>query len=327
MNPEQNGASAPPRRLLLGNALTALALPALAQDFPSRAVTLVVPFPPGGTLDTLARLVAERLRGLLGQPVVVESRAGAGGHVGGAFVARAQPDGHTLLVAPQLSFNADLLYTGLPYDPRALEPVSVLTSYPNVLAARRDFGPSTVPELLEAARAAPEQLTYGSQGNGQIAHLTFEMLRSMTGARLTHVPYRGSAPMVTALLGREVDLGADNLITMGEHLRAGTMKLIAITGAKRVPAHPTVPTVAETVPGFVSDTWTAVGAPRSTPIGVRRHLAAAIGQAVRSPEFLERLVDAQAEPLGNTPEQMAEMIRESRARWEPVIRTGNIRVE
>ena len=295
--------------------------------WPSRTVTIVVPFPPGGTLDTLARSVAERLRESLGQPVVVDNRAGAAGNIGAGYVARSQPDGHTLLCAPQLTFNADLLHPNLPFDPRAFEPVSVLATYPNVIVGRQDLPFATVPALLERARAQPETLTYGSQGNGQIAHLTFAMLEMMAGVRMTHVPYRGSAPLLTALLSGEVDLSTDNLLTMNAHVAAGRLRLLAVTGRERLASYPDVPAMGEFVPGFVSDTWTAIGAPPRTPPGIRERLAVAIDRAVRTPEFRDKLADVQAEPFGGTPEAMRALVRESRERWAPVIRTASIRMD
>lgn len=295
--------------------------------WPSRPVTIVVPFPPGGTLDTLARSVAERLWQSLGQPVVVDNRAGAGGNIGAGTVARAQPDGYTLLCAPQLSFNADLLYPDLPFDPRAFEPVSVLATYPNVIVGRQGLPFSTVPALLERARAQPEGITYGSQGNGQIAHLTFAMLEMMAGVRMVHVPYRGSAPLLTALLAGEVDLSADNLLTMNAHIAAGRLKLLAVTGRARLASYPDVPAMGEFVPGFVSETWTAIGAPPRTPPAIRERLAAAIDGAVHTAEFRGRLAELKAEPIGGTPETMRTLVRESRERWEPVIRTAGVRME
>ncbi|MFT8243093.1 Bug family tripartite tricarboxylate transporter substrate binding protein [Roseomonas sp. BN140053] len=316
------------RTLLAGAALGATPFPARAQDaFPSRAVTIVVPFPPGGTLDTLARAVAEKLRASFRQPVVVDNRAGGAGHVGAAQVARAQPDGHTLLCAPQMSFNADLLYPDLNYDPRGFEPVSVLATYPNVLVARQDLPVSSLAELLARVREQPDRLTYGSQGSGQIAHLTFKLLEMMTGLRMMHVPYRGSAPLLTALLSGEVDVSADNLLTMGGQVAAGRLKLLAVTGRDRLPAFPDIPAVGELVPGFVSDTWTAIGAPPRTPAEIRGRLAAAIDQAVHTADFRDKLADVQAEPFGRTPEAMRDLVRESRERWAPVIRTAEIRVE
>lgn len=311
-------------------AAAGLFLPRLARAqpaWPSRPITIVVPFPPGGTLDTLARTLAEKLRPALGQPVLVDNRAGAAGNVGASQVARAQPDGHTLLCAPQMSFNADLLYPDLNYDPRGLEPVSVLATYPNVIVGRQDLPFSGVPELLGAARARPDQITYGSQGNGQIAHLTFKMLETMTGIRMVHVPYRGSAPLLTALLSGEVDISADNLLLMNSQIAAGRLKLLAVTGRARLPSYPAVPAVGEFVPGFVSDTWTAIGAPPRTPAVIREKLAAAIDAAVHTADFREKLADVQAEPFGRTPEAMRAMVRESRKRWAPVISSTGIRVE
>ncbi len=296
-------------------------------SYPSRPITIVVPTPPGGALDLITRLASEKLRGILGQPVVLEYKPGAGLNIGASFVANAAPDGYTLLTAPQLTYNADLLSAKLPYDPRMLEPVTVMVGYPNVVVARSNLPVTSFGELLTYARARPEEMTYGSQGNGQISHLTFEMLNLMANIKLNHVPYRGSAPAIADIVGAQIDLLADNQFSTDAYIAAGKMKLLAVTGTQRLPAYPNVPTVAEFVPRFVSDTWLAIGAPPGTPKEIRNKLASAFAQALRMPDVKAKLAEAHAEIIASTPERMADIVRESRQRWEPVVRAAKIRIE
>jgi tripartite-type tricarboxylate transporter receptor subunit TctC len=296
-------------------------------NYPSRPITIIVPTPPGGTLDLITRLASEKLRGILGQPVMLEYKPGAGLNIGAAFVANAAPDGYTLLTAPQLTYNADLLSAKLPYDPQTLEPVTVMVGYPNVVVARPNLPVSSFAELLAYARAHPDELTYGSQGNGQISHLTFEMLSLMANIKLRHVPYRGSAPAIADILGAQIDLLADNQFSTDTYIAAGKMKLLAVTGTERLPAYPNVPAVAEFIPGFVSDTWLAIGAPRGTPKEIRSKLASAFAEALRMPDVKAKLAEAHADIIASTPERMADIVRESRERWEPVVRAANIRIE
>ena len=296
-------------------------------SYPTRPITIVVPTPPGGTLDLITRLASIKVQAILGQPVTLEYKPGAGLNIGAAHVARAAPDGYTLLTAPQLTFNADLLSASLPYDPHKLEPVTVMVGYPNVVVARPNLPVSNFPELLAYARAHPDALTYASQGNGQISHLTFELLNLMANLKLRHVPYRGSAPAITAILGDQIDLLADNQFSTAAYIVAGKMKLRAVTGTQRLPAYPNVPTVAEFVPGFVSDTWLAIAAPPGTPKEIRSKLASAFAEALRMPDVKAKLAEAHADIIASSPERMAEIIRESRARWEPVVRAANIRIE
>ena len=208
-------------------AIANLAQPAHAQsDFPNRVVTIVVPFPAGGALDSLARIMAEKLRAKFGQPVIIENKAGAGGNLGSGFVARSDPDGYTLLFAPQLIFSADLLSDNLNYDPTKLEPVSVLVEYPNVILARADLPVKDFGELLEFIRKNPGKLNYASQGNGQIGHLTIEMMKMMGKLDSVHVPYRGSAPAIADLLAGSTDILADNLVATAGLVKAGKLKML-----------------------------------------------------------------------------------------------------
>jgi tripartite-type tricarboxylate transporter receptor subunit TctC len=309
-------------------ALALWPVPAAAQtEYPVRPITVIVPTPPGGTLDRVTRLAGEKLRGILGVPVVLEYKPGAGLNLGAAIVAHAAPDGYRLLSAPQLTYNADLLSGNLTYNPRSLEPVTVMVGYPNVMVSRANLPVNGLAELLDYARKHPDKLSYASQGVGQISHLTFEMLKLMAGIGMRHVPYRGSAPAITDILGGQVDLLIDNQFATDSHIAAGTLKLLAVTGRERLPSYPDIPAVAELVPGFVSDTWLAIGAPPGTPRDIRNKLAQAFAQALRTPDVQAKLAEGYAEVIASTPERMAEIVRESRERWEPVVKAANIRTD
>jgi tripartite-type tricarboxylate transporter receptor subunit TctC len=271
-------------------------------------------------------MVAEKLRGALNAQVVVENRpGGAGGLVGTESVWRAAPDGYTLLVAPQLTFSVNnLLFPKQSFDTRTFEPVSVIARYPTVLLGRADLPANNTAELVAYARANPGKINYGSQGKGQIGHLTMELVKYLGKVDMVHVPYRGSAPAINDLLAGQIDVLPDLLLATKQHIAAGKMKLLGVGTAERMPAYPDVPTLAEALPGATSDTWMAVVAPPGTPAEITRALSAAVGQAVRAPDTAARITDLQAEPLGTTPDGMRELIRQSAERWTPVIHAAKI---
>jgi tripartite-type tricarboxylate transporter receptor subunit TctC len=297
-------------------------------SYPSRTISIVVPFPAGGTADLLPRLVAEQVRPALGQTIIVENKPGAAGNIGTEGVWRATPDGYTLINAPQLTFSVNhLLNPNLRFDPRTLEPVSVLATYPTVLFARADLPANTLAELIAYAKANPGKMSYASQGRGQIGHLTLEALKLRAGIDILHVPYRGSAPAINDLLAGQVDILADNLLSGMQHVQNGKLKLIAVGGKDRLKAFPNAATFAETLPGFYSDTWMAIAAPPGTPKDITKKLSDTIAKALQSPDLRRRMEELQAEPLGSTPEQMAALIKESHDRWAPVITKANITSE
>jgi tripartite-type tricarboxylate transporter receptor subunit TctC len=314
----------------LGAALLLSTGPAAAQtSYPNRPVTLVVPLSAGGTADILARIVAEKLRDVLGQPVVVENRpGGAGGMVGTESVVKAGPDGYTLLWAPQLTFSvAHILYPKLSFDPRALEPISVIATYPAILLGRPDLPANNAAELLAYARANPGKINYGSQGNGQIGHLTSELLMHMAKVKLVHVPFRGSAPALTALLAGQIDILPDLMPASKPHIEGGKIKLLAVASRDRLKTFPNVHTVGEVLPGFQSDTWMALAAPPGTPKEVIDKLSDAVARIFRMPELRARIAGLDVEPLGSTPAQMRELVRQSAERWLPVIEAAKIAIE
>ena len=305
--------------------LLAAAATACSEPYPTRMISIVVPFPPGGTADLLPRLVAEKIRPMLGQTVIVENRPGASGNIGLESVARSAPDGYTLLNAPQLTFSVNhLLNPNLRVDPRTLEPISVLASYPTVIYARASLPVNSLPELIAYAKANPGKLNYASQGRGQIGHLTMEAIRLRDDLSMVHVPYRGSTPAMNDLLAGQADLLADNLLAGMQHVQSGALKLIAVGGKERLKAYPNVATIAETLPGLYSETWMAMAAPPGTPKQITHKLSEMIAKALQSPDLRGRISELQAEPLGSTPEQMATMIKESYDRWAPVITKANI---
>jgi tripartite-type tricarboxylate transporter receptor subunit TctC len=296
-----------------------------AQTYPARPITIIIPFPAGATADTLTRMVADKLRGLLGQQIIVENRTGAGANIGAELVARAAPDGYTLLSGAQLTFSVNhLLNPNLAFDPRAFEPISVLATYPSLLLGRADLPASDVPQLVAYAKANPGKLSYASQGRGQIGHLTMELFKSLTGVDIVHIPYRGSAPALNDLLGGQVDIIADVPVATVPYIEARKMKLLATAGARRLDRFPNVPTIAETLPGFESNTWVALAAPPGTPKEITKKISDAVAEAIRSPELAGRMRDAMVEPGGTTPERMAEIIHESYDRWSPVVVSGKI---
>src|SRR5262245_52091671 len=299
---------------------------ARADTYPSRPITMVVPLPAGGPADILTRLVAEKLRGALNAQVVVENRpGGAGGLVGTEWVWRAPPDGYTLLVAPQLTFSVNnLLFPKQSFDTRKFETISVIARYPTVLLGRLVLPANNTADLIAYARNNPGKINYGSQGKGQIGHLTMELIKYLGKVDMVHVPYRGSAPAINDLLAGQIDVLPDLLLATKQHIAAGKMKLLGVGSAERMPAYPDVPTLAEALPGATSDTWMAVVAPPGTPVEITRTLSAAIGQAVRAPDTSKRISDLQAEPLGSSQDEMRELIRQSAARWTPVIEAATI---
>jgi tripartite-type tricarboxylate transporter receptor subunit TctC len=300
---------------------------ALAQSYPAKPVRVIVPFPPGGTADLLSRTTAQKLSASLGQQFIVESRAGAGGNLGAELVYRAEPDGYTLLATPPHILTVNPLLYPLAFDPSRFVPVSIIAAYPNVLLATPKFPASTLDELIAQARAQPGRVNVASQGSGTISHLSVELLKSMASINLTHVPYKGTAPAMTDLLGGQVDLMFDNLITAMPHVKAGKLKLIGVGGAKRVAAFPDVPAIAERLPGFHSETWMAYVAPPGTPMEIATKLSAGIARAVREPDFQKLLTELQADPVGNTPREMAEAVAQERERWGKVIRDAKITVQ
>lgn len=320
------------RRSLLAAAVAlAVAGPTLshARSFPTRPVRIVVPFPAGGTADLLPRIVGEKLAANWGEPVIVENRVGAGGNIGADAVARAEPDGHTLLASPPgpLAINHNL-YAKLSYDPTRFVPITILATVPNVLAARADLAAGSVKEVIALARANPGKLTYASQGNGSTSHLTASLFESMANVKMLHVPYKGTAPALTDLIAGRVDIFFDNLGFTLSHHRLGKIKILAVASPGRAPALPDVPTIAEAaLPGFQSVTWFGVVAPEGTPRAIAEQLGAAFNEALKLADVQRRFLEVGAEPKGGTPAETAAFIREETERWHKVIKSANVRLD
>jgi tripartite-type tricarboxylate transporter receptor subunit TctC len=296
--------------------------------YPSRPITIVVPFPAGGAADLLARMAGEAVKNALGQPAVVENRAGASGTTGTEYVSRADPDGYTLVNAPMFNLSiSDLIGRNSKFDPRTMEPVSILSIYPTVLYARANLPVNTLPELIAYAAANPNKLSYASQGLGQIGHLTVEEIKTRANLEILHVPYRGSAPAVTDLISGQVDLLADSVSAGIEHVRTGKLKVLAVGSKERLNVFPDVATFGETLPGSYSETWMAIAAPANTPKPIIAKLSEAIATGFSKPEAKARVSHLQIDLLGSTPEQMAAIVTATRERWQPVITKAKIVIE
>jgi tripartite-type tricarboxylate transporter receptor subunit TctC len=316
------------RRLLLATTL-ALAASAHSQDYPTRPIRIIVPYPAGGSADLLPRIFAEKLSAKWGQPVLVENRPGAGGNVGAEVAYKAEPDGYTLFAtAPGPLVVNQNLYRKLAFDPAQFVPVTIMGVIPNVLLVNPKLPASRVQELVAIARADPGKLNYGSQGNGTTSHLTAELFKSMGGdLKITHVPYKGSAPAIAALLGGEIDLIFDNLGVTLQHIKSGKLRVLAVCTEKRLASLPDVPAMSEILPGFSSVAWFGIVAPPKTPAPIAEKLSAAVAEAIRQPDVAKRLGAMSAEPVGDTPAEMAAFMRRDGERWKSVIETAQVKVD
>jgi tripartite-type tricarboxylate transporter receptor subunit TctC len=302
---------------------------AQAQDFPTRTVRIIVPFPPGGTADAMPRIIADWLSRKWGQAVVIENRAGAGGNVGAEVVAKSDPDGYTLLASPPppLVINQNL-YPHLDFDPAQFVPIAVMGRVPNGLIVNPGkIAANTVADFIAYAKANEGKVTDATQGNGTTSHLTAELFQMMAHVKLQNVPYRGSGPAMNDLVGGAVDCAFDNIGAPMQLVKAGRLKLIALATPKRVATLPDVPTIAETVPGFESVTWFAVAAPPGTPAAVVEKINAGINDALHDSEVQKRFADLTAEPVGGTPEATAAYFRDETARWKGVITSAHVTLD
>jgi tripartite-type tricarboxylate transporter receptor subunit TctC len=317
---------------LLFSLLTSLAITdaAIAADYPSKPVRLVVPFPPGGTLDIVARGLAPDLATHLGQQIVIENRAGANGVIGYDLVARAPADGYTLLIGGGSGIAVHpALLAKLPYDPvKAFAPVSMLASFPSVLIANPSFSASSVSELIALAKATPGKLSYGSPGTGNINHLVGESFKSLTGVDLVHVPYKGAALVITDVIAGHVPIGFVLLPGALPQVRAGKLKALAVTTNQRVAAAPNLPTMAEAgVPGLDLVDWAGILVPAGTPNEVISRLNQDISKVVRSTEVRQRWIDQGLEPRATTSDELAAAIKSDIDKWGKIVRDAGIRSE
>jgi tripartite-type tricarboxylate transporter receptor subunit TctC len=319
------------KRTLFAIAAAAIAGLAGAQaqaPYPSRPVTLVLPLPAGGTADLLCRFAAEKASRILGQQVVVENRpGGAGGRIAIEQVLRAPPDGHTLLCNTQLSYSITHLVFKAAFDPRPLEPISILATYPLIILTRSNFPANSLPEFIAHAKANPGKVTYGNAGKANTGHLLGELMMLKGGFKMTEVPYRGSAPAINDLLAGNIDMAPDYLLANKGNIDAGKLKFIAVASESRLKDYPNVPTVAETLPGVTSITWMGVAAPPGTPKDITQKMSDAIRQGFQEADLQARILKLEAQPLGSSPEQMREMIQQSLDTWSPVVRAANITLD
>ncbi|MFY9880481.1 MAG: tripartite tricarboxylate transporter substrate binding protein [Pseudolabrys sp.] len=300
-----------------------------AEDYPDRAVKIVVPFPAGGTADAVPRIVGDWLSRKWGQPVVIENRTGAAGNIGAEAVYRSPPDGYTLLSAPPppLVINQNL-YPKLGYDPTKFEPIIVMAQVPNALIVNPNtIKASSLPELIDFLRQNPGKVTSATQGNGTTSHLTSELFQLMAKVTLRHVPYRGSAPALQGLLAGDVDLMFDNLGVSLPLVEAGKLKLLAVASATRMPSLPNVPTIAELLPGFEAVAWYGIVAPPNTPKAIIDKINADANEALRQPEVQDSLKKLSAEIFGGSVDKTAKYMRDEIERWDHVIKAADIKLQ
>ena len=315
-------------RRFLAAALCGMAAMASAQTWPSKNVTIVVPFPAGGTTDVLARAVSIKLSAAIGQPVIVENKPGAGATLGAAVVAKAPADGHTLLMGAVHHTVATSVYKSLPYSfEKDFAPITTVALVPNVLVVSANGPYNSVNDLVAVGKASPEKLSYGSNGNGTAQHMIGTQFQIETGSDLLHVPYKGSAPLTTDLLGGQVDMSFDTITPVLPFIKEGRLKPLAVTTGTRSPTLPNVPTLKEQGVNVDIGTWFGLLAPAKTPKEVVTRLNTELVKILHSPEFKKQMADIGAQPVGNTPEEMARQIREETEKFAALVKAGRINVE
>src|SRR5882672_10759352 len=316
--------------LVAAAAASLAAAPASAQgpaaDYPNKPVKIIVTVPAGGGVDTVTRIFAERLQQKLGQPFVIENRGGAGGNVGAEQVYASAPDGYTLMASQPAPLTTNVaLYKKLNFDPAALEPVAVMSKFPNVLLVRQDFPAKTAQEFVAYAKANPGKLNYASQGVGTTSHLTAELFMALTGTKLTHVPYRGTGPALNDIIAGHVDFIFMELSSAVKLHDGKKARVLAVATEKRLDALKDIPTMTEIgVPGFVSDTWNAISAPPKTPAAITGKLNTAINEIIGNPDARKRFEDLNLLPAGGSPADMRKLIEDETKRWSEVIQKAGI---
>jgi tripartite-type tricarboxylate transporter receptor subunit TctC len=300
-----------------------------AANYPSQNIKIIVPFPAGGTADTLPRIVGERLRQKWNQPVIIENRSGAGGNIGAEAVASSAPDGYTLLASPPgpIAINENL-YKKLSFRPADLMPITVLGTAPNVLDVRPGFPAKTVKELIDYARANPDKVTFASQGNGTTSHLTAILFEKLTGTKMVHIPYRGTAPALQDIMGNTVDLFFDNLgSSMSLHV-GGKLSILGVCGNERVSSLPDIPTVREAgLPDFTSVTWFALMAPKGTPNAIVAKLNLAVTEILKEPDIQSQFVKLGVQPAPMDIPATSKFIDEERVRWGEIIKSAGVTID
>lgn len=316
-------------RLAAAAALCGVATVASAQSWPTRAVTIVVPFPAGGTTDVLARALSNRLATAIGQPVIVENKPGAGATLGAALVTRVNDGGHTLLMGAVHHTVATSFYENLSYNfEKDFAPITTVAMVPNVLVVSANAPYASVADLVAAAKAKPEALSYGSNGAGTAQHMIGTQFQQDMGVKLLHVPYKGSAPLTVDLLGGQVDMSFDTITPVLPFIKEGKLRPLAVTTDKRSAALPNVPTMKEAgVPNLAIGTWFGLLAPANTPKPVVARLNTELVKIIHSADFRKQMADIGAEPVGNTPAEMARQIHEETAKFAGLVKNAKIKVE
>jgi tripartite-type tricarboxylate transporter receptor subunit TctC len=310
-------------------ALAAASSPSFAQ-YPTKPVRIIVPYPPGGTTDILARLVATRLTDKLGQTFLVENRPGAAGAIGSQAVAKSAPDGYTLVMGTISSHGINAaLYKSLPYDPvKDFAPVTNVASTPNVVAVNPELPVKNLSELLKLAKEKPGQLNFGSTSQGGSPHMSAELLKMMTGTDFVHVPYKGAGPMLADLIGGQVQIGFDNLPSSMSHIRSGKVRAIAVTTSVRWPGAPEIPTVAESgVPGYEVSGWFGLLAPAGTPTPVVDALYKAVSDMLKQADVQKQMLELGAAPIGNSPDAFGRQIAGEVEKWKKVVAATGVKAE
>ena len=315
------------RTLLPVVALT-ISAAAGAQDYPTKAIRMIVPVPPPGGVDALARLVADKLQGRLGQSVVVENRSGAAGNVGAEAVFNAAPDGYTLLFThPSPLVVNKSLYSKLNFDPELFVPVSVVAEAPFAMVVNPNVPAATVQELIAYAKANPDKMNFASGGSGGTSHLTSELFNSMAGIKMTHIPYKGTGPGLTDLVSGQVQSMFVATNTALPFVRSGKLRVVAVAGSKRDRLLPNIPALTEVLPGFLSTVWQGIVAPPKTPVAIANRLSVAVIEALKQPEFAKQLIDSGLDPIGSTPLQMEQLMKEEVELWSKVIRAVGVKAD
>jgi len=320
------------RSLVLASAALAIAGlvsgPAFALDYPTRTVRWVVGYPPGGTTDVLARIVAQWLSEKIGQQFVIENKPGGGNNIGTEYVVKSPPDGYTmLLVNPANGINATL-YTNLSFNfIRDIAPVAGLVRTPNVMEVTNNLPAKTVAEFIAYCKANPGKINMASSGNGTSVHLSGEMFKLMTGCDMVHVPYKGAGPALVDLIAGQVHVLFDNLPSSVGHIRAGTIRALAVTSAQSEPSFPDLPTVGDTVPGYEATAWFGIGMPKGTPREIIDKVNAEVNRALADPKMRDRLAELGGKPIAGTPEDFGKVIAAETEKWAPIVKASGAKVE
>jgi tripartite-type tricarboxylate transporter receptor subunit TctC len=309
-------------------ALTVSAGGAAALDYPTRPVRFVVGYPPGGATDILARLIGQRLSEKLGQQFVIENKPGAGNNIGTETVVNAEPNGYTVLLINPANYINTSLYTNLNFNfVRDIAPIASFNRVPNVMTVNKDVPAKNVAEFIAYVKANPGKVNMASSGNGTSVHLSGEMFMAMTGTEMQHVPYRGAAPAITDMLGGQVQVIFDNMPSIIQHIRAGSLRALAVTTAERSSQLPDVPAIAETVPGYEASALFGMGAPKNTPKEIIAKLNSEINAILAEPEMKQRLIELGGEPLIQSPEAFGEQIKVETEKWKKVVEFAGLKVE